>query len=115
MQEARGAGASSSSSAGSTFRGGDPSPTTMSDMLAKVAAYVEGEAQMSVEDYRLLQAMNVRAAERYNGMADYASGLVAFAQRLQTKCDDILPQLDQVRAAPIGESGTAAACAARRS
>ena len=71
-------------------------PPPVEDMLAKIAAYVEGEAEMSLEDYRLLEVMNCAAAERYSGMADYSSGLVAFAERLQTKCDDMLPQLAQV-------------------
>ena len=66
-------------------------------MLAKVSAYVEGEAEISIEDYRLLKAMNLAAAERYSNMADYSSGLVALAERLQTKCEAMLPQLAQVR------------------
>ena len=64
-------------------------------MLAKMAAYVEGEAEISVEDYRLLQSMNLAAAERYGNMAEYSAGLVTFAERLQSKCDDMMPQLAQ--------------------
>ena len=65
-------------------------------MLAKLSAYVEGEAEISIEDYRLLQAMNLAAAERYSGMAEYSTGLVATAERLQTKCEAMLPQLGQI-------------------
>ena len=67
-------------------------------MLAKMAAYVEGEAEISVEDYRLLQSMNLAAAERYGNMAEYSAGLVAFAERLQSKCEDMVPQLSQASA-----------------
>ena len=75
-------------------------PAPLDDMLAKIAAYVRGEAEMSIEDYRLLQSMNLAAAERYSGMAEYSSGLVVFAERLQTKFDAMLPQLAQVSLKP---------------
>ena len=73
-----------------------PPPPPMADMLAKLASYVEGEAEMSIEDYRLLHGMNMAAAERYSGMAEYSVGLVSFAERLQSKSDELLPQLAQV-------------------
>jgi hypothetical protein len=66
------------------------------EMLSKVARYVAGEAELSLEDYRLLQSMNIAAADRYGAMADYSAGLVAFAERLQAKYEDMLPQLAQV-------------------
>lgn len=71
-------------------------------LLEKLAKYVEGEAEISIEDYRLLQAMNLTAAERYSGMAEDSAGLVAFAQKLQSKCETVMPQLAQVCAiAPL--------------
>ena len=69
--------------------------SAVQDMLTKIAAFVEGEAEMSLEDYRLLEAMNLTAAEQYSSMAEYSAGLVAFAERLQSKCDELLPQLAQ--------------------
>ena len=69
-------------------------------LLEKMAAYVEGEAEISLEDYRLLRAMNLAAAERYSGMAESSADLVAFAERLQSKCETMLPQLSQVRDEP---------------
>ena len=78
----------------------DADPAPLDDMLAKIAAYVRGEAEMSIEDYRLLQSMNLAAAERYSGMAEYSAGLVVFAERLQNKFDDMLPQLAQVGSNP---------------
>ena len=80
-------------------------PPPIDDMLAKVAAFVEGEADMSIEDYRLLEAMNLAAADRYKGMAEYSAGLVAFADRLQSKCDELIPQLAQIDVleAQVGE------------
>ena len=68
-----------------------------STLLKKMAAYVEGEAEVSLEDYRLLQEMNIAAAEQYSGMAEYSAGLVATAERLQARCAEVLPQLQQVR------------------
>lgn len=65
-------------------------------MLSKISRYVAAEADLSLEDYRLLQAMNLAAADRYGSMADYSSGLVAFAERLRAKYDEMLPQLAQV-------------------
>ena len=61
-----------------------------------MAAYVEGEAEISIEDYRLLRDMNLAAAERYSEIAESSAGLVSFAQRLQTKCEAMMPALAQV-------------------
>ena len=74
-----------------------PTEAHFAVLLEKMAAYVEGEAEISIEDYRLLRAMNLAAAERYSGMAESSADLVAFAERLQTKCETMLPQLAQVR------------------
>ena len=73
-----------------------PAEAHLAALLGKMAAYVEGEAEISVEDYRLLETMNLAAAERYSGMAESSAGLVAFAERLQSKCDAMLPQLAQI-------------------
>ena len=73
-----------------------PTEAHFAVLLEKMAAYVEGEAEISIEDYRLLRAMNLAAAERYSGMAESSADLVAFAERLQTKCETMLPQLAQV-------------------
>ena len=93
-------GASSSDDAGSsqlpTLRPTDEEPEAIAAMLAKLASYVQGEAEISVEDYRLLQAMNLAAAERYSHMADYSTGLVEMAARLQNRCEAMMPQLAQV-------------------
>ena len=68
------------------------------DLLAKLAAYAEGEAELSAEDYRLLQAMNLGCAGRYGEMAASAEGLVAFADRLQGQCAELMPQLGRIDA-----------------
>jgi ubiquinone biosynthesis protein UbiJ len=82
-----------------------PTEAQLAALLEKMAAYVEGEAEVSMEDYRLLQAMNLAAAERYGEMAESATGLVAFAARLQSKCETMLPQLAQIDVleAQVGE------------
>ena len=72
-----------------------PDPA-IANLLEKMAAYVEGEAEISIEDYRLLRDMNLAAAERYSEMAESSAGLVSFAQRLQTKCEAMMPALAQV-------------------
>ena len=69
-----------------------------SEMLAKMSKYVEGEAELSTEDYRLLQAMNITAADKYSEMAGYAAGLVAFAEQLDGKYRELAPQLAQIDA-----------------
>ena len=69
-----------------------------SEMLAKMTKYVEGEAELSTEDYRLLQAMNLGCAGRYGEMAASAEGLVAFADRLQGQCAELMPQLGRIDA-----------------
>mmetsp|Transcript_836 Transcript_836/g.1377 ORF Transcript_836/g.1377 Transcript_836/m.1377 type:complete len:120 (+) Transcript_836:14-373(+) len=76
----------------------DPNDVTgaTTEMLSKVSQYLAGEVDLSVEDYRLLRSMNMAAADKYSEMADYAAGLVAFAEQLQSKSADILPQLEQI-------------------
>ena len=76
-----------------------------SEMLAKMSKYVEGEAELSTEDYRLLQAMNITAADKYSEMAGYAAGLVAFAEQLDGKYRELAPQLAQIDAmeSQVGE------------
>ena len=69
-----------------------------SEMLTKMSKYVEGEAELSTEDYRLLQAMNITAADKYSEMAGYAAGLVAFAEQLDGKYRELAPQLAQIDA-----------------
>lgn len=38
--------------------------TAASEMLQKIAHYVAGETDLSLDDYRLLQSMNLAAADR---------------------------------------------------
>lgn len=85
--------ASPSSSAGPSAPAAEAEIATL---LEKLSAYVEGEAEISIEDYRLLHAMNMAAAERYSDMAESSAGLVAYAERLQSKCDAMLPQLAHI-------------------
>ena len=95
-------GGATPSSAGSSAPAAEAHIATL---LEKLAAYVKGEAEISVEDYRLLQAMNIASAERYSSMAESSAGLVAYAERLQAKCDAMLPQLSQIGVleAQVGE------------
>ena len=74
----------------------EPTEAHVAALLEKLATYVEGEATVSAMDFELLRAMNQTAAERYNGMAEDSAGLVAFAERLQAKCEALSPQLAQV-------------------
>ena len=80
-------------------------------MLSKITNYVAGEAELSTEDYRLLQAMNITAADKYGEMAGYAAGLVAFAEQLNDKYKDLAPQLAQIDEmdAQVGELESAVA------
>ena len=73
--------------------------------VTKLSAYVAGEAELTAEDYRLLQTMNITAADKYSEMAGYAAGLVAFADQLNGKYTELVPQLAQIDAmeAQVGE------------
>ena len=75
---------------------GSPAEAAAAEMMAKLAAYIESEVNVSTEDYNLLAAMNRAAAARYSGMAEHSTSMVAFAERLQSKCKDMLPQLEQI-------------------
>lgn len=85
--------------------------TATAEMLSKITNYVAGEAELSTEDYRLLQAMNITAADKYGEMAGYAAGLVAFAEQLNDKYKDLAPQLAQIDEmdAQVGELESAVA------
>ena len=61
-----------------------------------MSAYLAGEAQVSVENYRLLESMNMAAAKQYKGMSEYTADLAGFADQLHVKCDELLPKLAQV-------------------
>jgi hypothetical protein len=89
-----------------------------SEMLRKISRYIEGEVDLSLEDYRLMearlrcarpacvcihserrvpsQALNLAAAGKYSDMSEYSAGLVALAERLQAKSTDLLPQLEEI-------------------
>ena len=73
-----------------------------STKLAIVLALVRG---------LLLQAMNITAADKYSEMAGYAAGLVAFADQLNGKYEELVPQLAQIDAmeAQVGELENAVA------
>ena len=98
MQEAQpSSDAHAPATPGAASSSGAPDPEAhVAVLLEKLAAYVEGEAEISIEDYRLLQAMNLAATERYSGMAEESAGLVGFAQKLQSKCEAMMPQLAQI-------------------
>ena len=79
--------------------------TATAEMLTKLSSYVAGEVELTAEDYRLLQTMNITAADKYSEMAGYAAGLVAFADQLNGKYTELVPQLAQIDAmeAQVGE------------
>ena len=90
--------ASSSSSSSAAAPAQRAVHAATADLLGKLARYAEGEAELSAEDYRLLQAMNLGCAGRYGEMAASAEGLVAFADRLQGQCAELMPQLGRIDA-----------------
>ena len=82
----------SGSSDGGTTTAGESVATMLNDL----SQYLQSEAELSVEDYRLLQSMNLAAAEKYGDMAEEAAGLVSFAQHLQARSASLLPQIQQI-------------------
>lgn len=66
------------------------------DMFSKIALYINGEVDASVEDYKLLEKMNRVAIEKYDGMYEMAKATGDNLHRLNQKFEDLQPYLDQI-------------------
>ena len=60
------------------------------DTFKKISNYLLGELNLSTQDYKLLEEMNMVTAQKYSGMADNGAQLVQFMKDLRDKCKYIL-------------------------
>ncbi|KAK6152587.1 hypothetical protein DH2020_012226 [Rehmannia glutinosa] len=77
----------------------DQLAASLNDLFTSVSAMVKGELQETNNVLELLEKMNVRVAEEYQGFGDVASGLRVFVEQLKSKSstfDDYVQQLDAI-------------------
>ncbi|KAM7277020.1 hypothetical protein ACFE04_018886 [Oxalis oulophora] len=83
---------------------GDPKVTdelaeSFNELFTSVSTMVKSELQGTNNLLELLEKMNLRVAEEYNGFGDVASGLRVFVQQLKSKSgnfDDYVKQIDGI-------------------
>ncbi|XP_030484576.2 uncharacterized protein LOC115701032 isoform X2 [Cannabis sativa] len=72
---------------------------SLNDLFTSVFAMVKSEVQGSNNNLELLEKMNLRIAEEYNGYGDVASGLRVFVEQLKSKSssfDEYARQIDTI-------------------
>eukprot|EP00658_Telonema_sp_P-2_P003645 TRINITY_DN1135_c0_g1_i4.p1 TRINITY_DN1135_c0_g1~~TRINITY_DN1135_c0_g1_i4.p1 ORF type:complete len:112 (-),score=43.50 TRINITY_DN1135_c0_g1_i4:113-448(-) len=65
-------------------------------MFANVSEYIQGELEVSSQDYRLLERMNLVSAEKYRDLADHAENLAVARETMLNKYDEFLPYIYQI-------------------
>eukprot|EP00823_Brevimastigomonas_motovehiculus_P003825 TRINITY_DN2397_c0_g1_i1.p1 TRINITY_DN2397_c0_g1~~TRINITY_DN2397_c0_g1_i1.p1 ORF type:complete len:234 (+),score=75.61 TRINITY_DN2397_c0_g1_i1:79-702(+) len=92
--------AASSSSGPSTTSTQTQTPITLEqqvrDMFAKLTQYMKGEIDVSMEDYRLLEQLNLIAGNKYKDMADKAEEFVVVVDSIAAKYNALKPFLSQI-------------------
>ena len=66
------------------------------DMFSKIGLYMNSEIDVTVEDYKLLEKMNLAAIEKYEHMHQMAKTTGDNLHSLNQKIVDIQPYLDQI-------------------
>merc|ERR1712070_922677 len=66
------------------------------EMFRNIAEYLDGEMEVSSMDYRLLERMNLRAAEKYRDMADHADSLTIAREKMIQKYEEFVPYMEQI-------------------
>ncbi|KAI6175603.1 hypothetical protein M3Y97_00707600 [Aphelenchoides bicaudatus] len=66
------------------------------DSFDKIAAYVQGQVDTSVDDYKILEEMNKTTAQRYKDMHQVAETISTRLKNLGDKYQSLRPQLDQI-------------------
>ncbi|XP_058112447.1 biogenesis of lysosome-related organelles complex 1 subunit 2 [Magnolia sinica] len=72
---------------------------SLNDLFTNVSAMVKGDLQGTNNLLQLLEKMNLRIAEEYNGFGDVASGLRVFVEQLKVKnsnFDEYVQQIDAI-------------------
>ncbi|XP_020268013.1 biogenesis of lysosome-related organelles complex 1 subunit 2 [Asparagus officinalis] len=72
---------------------------SLADLFTNLSAMVKGELEGTNNQLLLLEKMNHRVAEEYNGFGDVASGLRVFVEQLSDKnknFDDYVHEIDAI-------------------
>eukprot|EP00657_Telonema_sp_P-1_P002648 TRINITY_DN16113_c0_g1_i1.p1 TRINITY_DN16113_c0_g1~~TRINITY_DN16113_c0_g1_i1.p1 ORF type:complete len:144 (-),score=56.90 TRINITY_DN16113_c0_g1_i1:5-436(-) len=66
------------------------------DMFGNVSEYIQGELEVSSQDYQLLERMNLASADKYRDLADHAENLLAARETMLQKYDEFMPYIFQI-------------------
>lgn len=71
---------------------------SLNDLFSSVATMIKSELQGTNNHLELLEKMNLRVAEEYNGFGDLASGLRVFVEQLKSKSGSFNEYVEQIDA-----------------
>lgn len=72
---------------------------TLNDLFTSVSTMIKSELQGTNNLLELLEKMNVKVADEYNGFGDVASGLRVYVEQLKSKSesfDKYVEQIDEI-------------------
>ncbi|KAG2715384.1 hypothetical protein I3843_03G076100 [Carya illinoinensis] len=79
--------------------GKDELADSLNDLFTSVSTMIRSELQGTNNHLELLEKMNRRVAEEYNGFGDVASGLRVFVEQLKNKSssfDEYVQQISEI-------------------
>lgn len=79
--------------------GRDELGESLNELFTNVAAMVKGELQGTSNLLELLEKMNIKVADEYNGFGDVAAGLRVFVEQLKAKngnFEEYVAQIDSI-------------------
>ena len=80
-------------------QGLDAKINSLSDNLfQKTANYVKAELEVTLDDYRLLEAMNKSAAEKYRSMSGLSENVAQSVSELSSSYEQLTPYLEKIDA-----------------